>query len=52
MNGYFKQDTPPKTISNSESGDSLNKLTEFKKNGCKISVIEYDPIDNRRMAPV
>ena len=53
MNGYFKQVTPPKTISDSESRDySLNKLTEFKKNGCKIFVIEYDPIDNRRMAPV
>jgi hypothetical protein len=26
-------------------------LTEFKKNGCKIFVIEYDPIDYRRMAP-
>ena len=53
MNGYFKQVTPTKTISDSESRDySLNKLTEFKKNGCKIFVIEYDPIDNRRMAPV
>jgi hypothetical protein len=53
MNGYFKQVTPPKAISNSESGEySLNKLTEFKKNGCKIFVIEYDPINNRRMAPV
>jgi hypothetical protein len=53
MNGYFKQVTPPKTISDSESRDySLNKLTEFKKNECKIFVIEYDLIDNRRMAPV
>jgi hypothetical protein len=53
MNGYFKQVTPPKAISNSESGKYLlNKLTEFKKNDCKIFVIEYDPIDNRRMAPV
>ena len=53
MNGYFKQVTPPKTISDSESRDySLNKLTEFKKNGCKIFVIEYDPINNCRMAPV
>ena len=31
---------------------SLNKISEFKKNGCKMFVIEYDPIDNRRMAPV
>ncbi len=53
MNGYFKQVTPPKAISNLESGKYLlNKLTEFKKNGCKIFVIEYYPIDNRRMAPV
>ncbi len=37
----------------SESGEySLNKLTEFKKNGCKILVIEYNPLYNRRMAPV
>ena len=36
MNGYFKQFTPPKTISDSGSGDySLNTLMEFKKNGCK-----------------
>ena len=41
MNGYFKQVTPSKTISDLESGDN-----------CKIFVIEYDPIDNRRMAPV
>jgi hypothetical protein len=53
MNEYFKQVTSPKTISDLERGDySLNKLTEFKKNGCKIFVIEYDPINNRRMAPV
>jgi hypothetical protein len=53
MNGYCKQVTPPKAISNSESGKYLlNKFTEFKKNGCKIFVIEYDPINNHRMAPV
>jgi hypothetical protein len=41
MNGYFKQVTPPKAISDSESGEFLlNKLTEFKKNGCRIFVIE------------
>ena len=52
MNGYFKQVTPPKTISDLESGNySLNKLTEFKKNRRKIFVIEYDPINNRRMPP-
>jgi hypothetical protein len=51
MNGYFKRVTPPKMISDSESGEYLfNKLTEFKKNGCKIFVIEYHPIDNCRMA--
>jgi hypothetical protein len=53
MNGYFKQVTPPKTISDSKCGNYLlNKLTEFKKNGCKIFVIEYDPINNSHMAPV
>ena len=53
MNGYFKQVTPPKTISDSKCGNYLlNKLTEFKKNGCKIFVIEYDPIDKRHMASV
>jgi hypothetical protein len=53
MNGYFKQITPPKAPSDSESKEhSLNKIPEFKKNGCKVFVIEYDPIDNRRMAPV
>jgi hypothetical protein len=53
MNGYFKQVTPSKTIRDLESGDYLlNKLTEFKKNGCKVFVIEYDPINNRCMAPV
>jgi hypothetical protein len=53
MNGYFKQVTPPKAPSDSESKEhSLNKIPEFKKNGCKMFVIEYNPIDNRRMAPV
>ncbi len=53
MNGYFKQVTPPKATSDSESQEhSLNKLTEFKKNGCKMFVIEYDPMDNHRMAPL
>jgi hypothetical protein len=53
MNGYFNQITPPKAISNSKSREHLlNKLTEFKKNGCKMLVIEYNPIDNRRMSPV
>jgi hypothetical protein len=53
MNGYVKQVTPPKAISNLESGKySLIKLTELKKNGCKIFVIEYDPIGNHCMAPV
>ncbi len=53
VNGYFKQVTPPKAISDSESCEHLlNKLTEFKKNGCKMLVIEYGPIDNRRMPPV
>jgi len=41
VNGYFKQVTPPKAPSNSESKEhSLNKIPEFKKNGCKMFVIE------------
>jgi hypothetical protein len=47
MNVYFKQVTPPKATSDLESGEYLlNKLTKFKKNGCKIFVIEYNPIDD------
>jgi hypothetical protein len=53
MNGYFKQVTPPKATSDSESQEhSLNILTEFKKNGCKMFVIEYNPMDKCRMAPL
>jgi hypothetical protein len=53
MNGYFKQVTPPKAPSDSESKEhSLNKISELKKNGYKMFVIEYDPIDNQQMAPV
>ena len=53
MNGYFKQVTPPKAPSDSENKEhSLNKIPKFKKNGCKMCVLEYDPIDNPRMAPV
>ncbi len=53
MNWYFKQVTPPKAISDLESGEYLfNKLTEFKKNGCKILAIEFNPVDYCRMAPV
>jgi hypothetical protein len=47
MNRYFKQVTPPKATMDSESWEhSLNKLNKLKKNGCKILVIEYNPIDN------
>jgi hypothetical protein len=47
MNGYFKQVTPPKAPSDLESKEhSLNKISKFKKDGCKMFVIEYDPIDN------
>jgi hypothetical protein len=53
MNGCFKQVTPPKAITDSESWEhSLNKFNEFKKNGCKIFVIEYGAIDNCQMAPL
>jgi hypothetical protein len=47
MNEHLKQVTPPKATMDSENWEhSLNKLTKFKKNGCKIFVIEYNPIDN------
>jgi hypothetical protein len=53
MNGYFKLVTPPKATSDLESWEhSLNKLTEFNKNSCKMFVIKYDLIDNHRMAPL
>jgi hypothetical protein len=53
MNGYFKQVTPLKASSASESKEhSLNKIKEYQKNGCKMFVIEYNPINNRRMSPV
>jgi hypothetical protein len=53
MNGYFKQVTPPKASSASESKEhSLNKIKEYQKNECTMFVIEYDPIDNSRMSPV
>jgi hypothetical protein len=53
MNRYVKQVTPPKATMDSESWEhSFNKLNEFKKNGCKIFAIEYDPIDNCQMAPL
>ena len=53
MDGYFKQVNPPKATTDLESREhSLNKLNKFKKNGCKIFVIEYNPIDNCQMAPL
>jgi hypothetical protein len=53
MNRYFKQVTPPKAISDLKSGEYLlSKLSKIKKYGCKIFAIAYDPVDNRRMAPV
>jgi hypothetical protein len=53
MNGYFKQVTPPKVTTVSESWEhSFNVLNKFKKNGCKIFVNEYNPIDNHRIAPL
>ncbi len=53
MNEYFKQVTLHKAPSNLESKEhSLNKISEFKKNGCKIIVIEYNPIDNQWMVAV
>jgi hypothetical protein len=53
MNGYFKQVTLHKATMNLESQEhSLIKLNKFKKNGCMIFVIEYDPINNHWMAPI
>jgi hypothetical protein len=53
MNGYFKQVTPLKASSASESKErSLNKIKEYQKNGCKMFVIKYDSINNCRMSPV
>ncbi len=53
MNKYLKQVTPPKATSDLENQEhSLNKLMEFKKNGCRMLVIKYNPINNRRMAPL
>jgi hypothetical protein len=53
MNRYFKQVTPPKASSASESKErSLNKIKEYQKNGCKMFAIKYNPINNRRMSPI
>jgi hypothetical protein len=53
MNGYFKQVTPPKASSAPENKEhSLNKIKEYQKNGCKMFIIEYNPIDNPQMSPV
>ncbi len=53
MNGYFKQVTPPKVTMDLETWEhSLHKLNKFKKNGCKIFVYEYNPIDNHQIAPL
>jgi hypothetical protein len=53
FNGYFKQSTPPKTTSRSESlENSLNKNKEFLQNGCKLFHLEYDLAENARMDPV
>jgi hypothetical protein len=53
LNGYYKQATPPKASSYSESlENSLNKNKEYMKNGCRLFHLEYNPADNRRMEPV
>jgi hypothetical protein len=53
FNGYYKQSTPPKTISHSKSlENSLNKNKEFLQNGCKLFQLKYDPAENVRMDPV
>ena len=53
FNGFFKQAIPPKAVSIAEGKEtSLNSNKEFTQNGCRVFNLEYDPIDNARMAPV
>ncbi len=53
LNDYYKQATPPKASSYSESLEkSLNKNKEYMQNRCKLFHLEYDPADNKRMEPV
>jgi hypothetical protein len=53
FNGYFKQAIPPKAVSHSEGKEhSLNRNKEYTQNGCRVFHLEFDPIDNARMAPV
>ncbi len=50
LNGYYKQATPPKASTYSESlENSLNKNKEYMQNGCKLFHLEYNPADNKRM---
>ena len=53
FNGFFKQTAPPKAASTAEGKEtSLNNNKEFTQNGCRVFNLEYDPVDNARMAPV
>jgi hypothetical protein len=53
FNGFFKQAIPPKAVSIAEGKEtSLNNNKEFTQNGCRVFNLEYDPVDNARMAPV
>jgi hypothetical protein len=53
LNVYYKQATPPKASSYSESlENSLNKNMEYMQNGCRLFHLEYDPADNKRMEPI
>jgi hypothetical protein len=53
FNGYYKQLTPPKAPTHSQSlENSLNKNKEFMQNGCKIFHLEYNPFKNTRMDTV
>ncbi len=53
FNGYYKQSTPPKAPTHSQSlENSLNKNREFMQNGCRIFHLEYNPSKNARMDTV
>ncbi len=53
LNGYYKQATPPKASSYSESlENSLNKNNEYMQNRCRLFHLEYNPADYKCMEHV
>jgi hypothetical protein len=53
FNGYYKQATPPKAPTHSQSLESsLNKNKEFMLNGCRIFHLKYNPSKNARMETI